>query len=688
MAAKPPPAPPGEKKKKPPRPGPPPPPVPVATAALVARVAAAKVFGLWPSSALAGLQPVWTTEAGRGKLTLDLSASKRDLPKESEQHAQLLDLVQAEIDALVSSNAPITVAEATRADTERAFGDPITPLYDGGKPPKNSKPDDVVRVASLAGFAVDATALPVASNASGPIQLIGRTSDNPKKKPETMVLLAGKKKQLSLKFSTQSTEASAAVPTGDMIQAASASQQAHRALSLTPLVASVPKAAPKVIVRVRSLHGQPPRHRRNAGVEVARPRTSPQASEAETEDEEMVVDPWAVEGKIDYSKLVEKFGSQLLTPSLLDRLGALAAKNGMRLHRFFRRGIFFSHRDLAKILDAAENRKGLYLYTGRGPSSAAMHLGHLVPFLMTQWLQAALGVPLVVQMTDDEKFLWKGEYDEKKGEYDLNRFRLLTRENAKDIIACGFNEDKTFIFSDCDYMGHMYPNVCRIWKSITYSTARAAFGFEGSSNVGQSAFPAIQAAPSFPSSFRIPLQKCGPQPDDACCLIPCAIDQDPYFRVTRDVAHKIAPKSHPLRGKPALVHSKFFPPLQGALGKMSASNTDSAVFLTDSDDEIRRKIMTHAFSGGRETAKLQRELGADLEIDVAYQWLRFFLEDDEELDAIGKSYGSGSGEFWNTAAVKERLVVELQKLVRAHKARRDVRTCVEINQCVGCTSRR
>ena len=103
------------------------------------------------------------------------------------------------------------------------------------------------------------------------------------------------------------------------------------------------------------------------------------------------------------------------------------------------------------------------------------------------------------------------------------------------------------------------------------------------------------------------------------------------------------------------------------------------VFLTDSDDEIRRKIMTHAFSGGRETAKLQRELGADLDIDVAYQWLRFFLEDDEELDAIGKSYGSGQGPYWNTAAVKERLVVELQKLVRAHKARRDVLTDSDVD---------
>ena len=103
------------------------------------------------------------------------------------------------------------------------------------------------------------------------------------------------------------------------------------------------------------------------------------------------------------------------------------------------------------------------------------------------------------------------------------------------------------------------------------------------------------------------------------------------------------------------------------------------VFLTDSDDEIRRKIMTHAFSGGRETAKLQRELGADLDIDVAYQWLRFFLEDDEELEAIGKSYGSGQGPYWNTAAVKERLVVELQKLVRAHKARRDVLTDSDVD---------
>jgi tryptophanyl-tRNA synthetase len=80
-------------------------------------------------------------------------------------------------------------------------------------------------------------------------------------------------------------------------------------------------------------------------------------------------------------------------------------------------------------------------------------------------------------------------------------------ENAKDIIACGLDFDRTFVFSDVDYMGHLYPNVLKIWKSVNYATARSAFGFTPQSNIGQSAFPAIQAAPSFPSSFDVPFSE-------------------------------------------------------------------------------------------------------------------------------------------------------------------------------------
>merc|ERR1712151_796793 len=105
---------------------------------------------------------------------------------------------------------------------------------------------------------------------------------------------------------------------------------------------------------------------------------------------------------------------------------------------------------------------------------------------------------------------------------------------------------------------------------------------------------------------------------------------------------------------------------QGAMGKMSASDTSSAVFLTDTADEIKEKIMKYCFSGGRVTAKEQKEKGADLDVDVAFQWLRFFLHDDQMLAKIEKEYGSGQGDYWNTGSVKNKLIAELQKIVGAH----------------------
>lgn len=61
-----------------------------------------------------------------------------------------------------------------------------------------------------------------------------------------------------------------------------------------------------------------------------------------------------------------------------------------------------------------------------------------------RWLQETFDVPLIIQMTDDEKFLWR----DLKVEESIN----LAHENAKDIIALGFDVDKTFIFSDFEYI--------------------------------------------------------------------------------------------------------------------------------------------------------------------------------------------------------------------------------------------
>lgn len=130
-----------------------------------------------------------------------------------------------------------------------------------------------------------------------------------------------------------------------------------------------------------------------------------------------------------------------------------------------------------------------------------------------------------------------------------------------------------------------------------------------SDNIGKAHFVAIQAAPAFSNSFP---QIYGSISNTAC-LIPCAIDQDPYFRLTRDVATRLK------YVKPALIHSMFFPALQGPGSKMSASIDTSAIFMTDTPKAIKTKVNKYAFSGGQTTVEEHRKIGGRTAVDVPYQ---------------------------------------------------------------------
>lgn len=45
-----------------------------------------------------------------------------------------------------------------------------------------------------------------------------------------------------------------------------------------------------------------------------------------------------------------------------------------------------AYREFDKILDRYEQGKPFFLYTGRGPSSDSMHLGHMIPFTFTKYV--------------------------------------------------------------------------------------------------------------------------------------------------------------------------------------------------------------------------------------------------------------------------------------------------------------
>ena len=76
------------------------------------------------------------------------------------------------------------------------------------------------------------------------------------------------------------------------------------------------------------------------------------------------VTPWEVYGQLDYNKLIEDFGTKPIDDKLLKHIKQITGD----LHPFLTRKIFFSHRDLDKLLERYDAGEKFYLYTGRATS--------------------------------------------------------------------------------------------------------------------------------------------------------------------------------------------------------------------------------------------------------------------------------------------------------------------------------
>jgi tryptophanyl-tRNA synthetase len=315
---------------------------------------------------------------------------------------------------------------------------------------------------------------------------------------------------------------------------------------------------------------------------------------------ESKITPWEVEGEINYDKLIEKFGTKPITSDILQKVQKLVGE----VHPLLKLNYFFSHRDFDWILNKYERNENFYLYTGRGPSGM-VHMGHLLPWLFTKYLQDKFNSKLLFQLTDDEKFLYNQDRT-------FQEIKSFTYENILDIIAIGFDANRTKIIVDTKHIQYLYPLANEIAKRITFSTSRSVFGFTHSTNIGMIGFPPIQSAPCFLPS----LIEGKPTP----VLIPAAIDQDPYWRMTRDVADRMG------YYKPAQIHSKFLPALDTS-GKMSSSKPQNALFTTDDPETIDRKVSA-AFTGGQPTVALQRELGGNALECPVYWYLRYFFDSE------------------------------------------------------------
>jgi tryptophanyl-tRNA synthetase len=355
-------------------------------------------------------------------------------------------------------------------------------------------------------------------------------------------------------------------------------------------------------------------------------------------DKKFVVTPWEVTGEVDYERLIRDFGTQPISGPLATRLEGILGDAAYLV----RRQIFFSHRDLNLVLEDYAKSKGFFLYTGRGPSGP-MHVGHIGIFYFTKWLQDKFQANVYIQITDDEKFL------EERRNLSYAETQSWAEDNILEIAAVGFDPEKTFILQDTEFVGHAYPLILKIARRVNYSTAKSVFGFTGETNVGFSFYPAIQILPTLFEKKR--------------CLIPSAIDQDPYWRIQRDIAEPLG------YHKAAAIHSKFLPALTGIQDKMSSSKPETAIYLNDDDKTVRNKIYRHAFSGGQASIEEHRKLGGNPDIDVPFQWLYMFFEpDDKRIEEIRSEYRSGR---MLTGDLKDILVAKVTKFLSEHRNRRE-----------------
>jgi tryptophanyl-tRNA synthetase len=354
------------------------------------------------------------------------------------------------------------------------------------------------------------------------------------------------------------------------------------------------------------------------------------------------VTPWEVSGKVDYNKLIKDFGV-----SPLKSLPKIFNDNIL-----FRRKVIFAHRDIQRVLDAIKNKKKFVMMTGLMPTGK-FHLGHMLLAQQMIFYQK-LGAKLYIAVADLEAYNAREESLEKLKETAIEQYLL-------NYIALGLSpKNCEFYFqsrksNDAKKSNAYYRLTSNFSNYATFNEFKAIYGEISPGKMNASL---LQAADMFHA--QLPEFEGKPLP----VLVPVGIDQDPHLRIARDIGKRY--KDHKFIQLSSTYHL-FLPGLTGS-GKMSSSDENSFIAMTDSPKDVERKIKKYAFSGGQKTVEEHRKKGGNPDIDVSFQYLKMFFEpDDKKLQKIYGDYKSGK---MLTSELKEILIKKINDFLKEHQSKR------------------
>ena len=318
----------------------------------------------------------------------------------------------------------------------------------------------------------------------------------------------------------------------------------------------------------------------------------------------VLIDPWGSSLIEDYEKLIKDFGLDSFDSSKLPKP-----------NRLMRRNVNFASQDLDIIADCIKNKKPYYALTGIMPTADKIHLGNKMIIENMKYFQEH-GAKTFILVADLEAAATRGITIEEA------RKRAL-EFHIPAYIALGLDPKKTtFYFQSKNF--DVIKIAYEAARKITANEFRAVYGhvepsriMSAVTQIGDMIFPQLKE--------RMP------------GIIPVGLDQAPHLRLCRDYIRRSKDKKYFLISS---IYNKFTPSLDGDF-KMSKSKPESAIELPESDEVIKRRLM-RAVTGGRKTLEEHRKLGGEPEKCMIFELLKQHLvEDDKKLDKIYKEYKSG-----------------------------------------------
>lgn len=324
-------------------------------------------------------------------------------------------------------------------------------------------------------------------------------------------------------------------------------------------------------------------------------------------EEHTVIDPWGSAEISDYEHVFKEFGLKKFPEEMSSKLS----------HYFFERNIVIAHRDFEKVFNRIIAKKPFINMTGIA-SSGNVHFGHKVDIDLFKFFKDC-GAVNRFAICDLDGYVSRPD----KKVPSLKKAREFAVENLSHALALGLSEKDVYVQSRMP--ARYYSFAFELSKKITANTHEAMYGHL---DLGKISANLLQYADILHSQLT---EFSGKMPS----VTGIGLDQDPHARLTRDIAKRLEYGIE----EPSFIYFKHQSGLQEGK-KMSSSEPDTAIFLSDAPKEARRKIM-RAFTGGQPTIKEQREKGGNPDICKVCEMLRFHYPNTKKLDQIFEDYRAG-----------------------------------------------